>query len=38
MTLTDTLYAYTRALEQRMLARFLRFQVSNAVNDNREGW
>jgi len=37
MTLTDSLYAYARALEERHLARFRRCVVRNAANDNR-GW
>lgn len=37
MTLADSLYAYARALEERHLAKFLRFELRNAANDNR-GW
>jgi len=38
MTLTDSLYAYARALEERHLARFRRCVVRVAVNDNFKGW
>ena len=34
MTLTDALYAYARALEEKHLRAFLRFSVASPANDN----
>jgi len=37
MTLADALQAYVRAMAERHLRQFLRFELRNAANDNR-GW